>query len=143
VRVIELRGIGKATCVATLCVMCGFSAGCADAASTAAHSAVHVALEKSESKRFCAYEMSTPTTAEIMAINHYWTPLARSAVKVVSQGKMAVTVPKAHLTRSQRRALRLAEWAGRAFSPKPRLVCVQIPPGGAHSPVGARKTSPK
>lgn len=86
-----------------------------------------MAAEKSDSERFCAYEISTPTAAEARAIGHYWTRLARSAVRVVSQGKMTVTVPKEHLTRSQRRALRLAEWAERAFSPKPRLVCIQLP----------------
>lgn len=108
-----------------LCVLCGFDVGCANA-STAARSLIHVALEKADSKRFCAYEISPPTATEAIMIRHYWTPLARSAVRTVSQGKMTVTVPRAHLTKSQRRALRLAEWAERAFSPKPRLVCVRV-----------------
>lgn len=138
-----MRCVSKVTCAALACVICGFSAGCADAATTPVLSAAHVAVVKSDSKRFCAYEISTPTTAEVIAIDHYWTPLARSATKVVSQGKMAVTVPKVHLTRSQRRALRLAEWAERAFSPKPKLVCVQIPQGVPHSPAGAGPVSPK
>jgi hypothetical protein len=62
---------------------------------------------------------------------------------IYRQGKMAVTIPKQHLTRSQRRALRLAEWADQAFAPKPKLVCVQIPPGGAASSAGAATVSPK
>jgi len=45
----------------------------------------------------------------------------------VSEGKMAVLVPRKHLTPSQRRALRLAERAERALAPKPRLVCVRLP----------------
>jgi hypothetical protein len=86
-----------------------------------------VTTNKGDLKRFCAYEIFTPTAAEVREISRYWTPLARSAVRVVSRGKMTVTVPKEHLTLSQGRALRLAEWAERAFSPKPRLVCVQLP----------------
>jgi hypothetical protein len=124
--VIDLRGVGKAACAAMLCVICGFGAGCADAVNTVGHSAIHVALEKTDSKRFCAYEISPPNAAEATVINHYWTPLARSALRVVSEGKMAITVPKVHLTRSQRHALRLAEWADHAFSPKPRLICVHV-----------------
>jgi hypothetical protein len=135
--VIGLRVVGKAACAVMLCGICVFSAGCADAASTAAHSVVHMALEKSDSKRFCAYEISAPTAAEATAISHYWTRLARSAVRTVSEGKMAVTVPKAHLTQAQRRALRLAERAERALAPKPRLVCVQIPAGRPRSPASA------
>jgi hypothetical protein len=127
-RVRALRGLGRTVCAAALCVICGFGAGCADAANTAARPfPAHVAVEKSKSERFCAYEISLPTAADARAINRYWTRLARSAVRVVSQGKMTVTVPKEHLTRSQRRALRLAEWAERAFSPKPRLVCIRLP----------------
>jgi hypothetical protein len=127
-RVRALRGLGKAVCAAALCVICGFGAGCADAASTTARPfPAHVAVEKSKSERFCAYEISVPTNADARAISRYWTRLARSAVRVVSEGKMTVTVPKEHLTRSQRRALRLAEWAERAFSPKPRLVCIRLP----------------
>ncbi len=125
-----------------LCVICGFTAGCADAASNAPHSAAHVAAANINSKRFCAYQISAPTTTQNAAINHYWTPLARSATKVVSQGKMAVAVPRGHLTREQRRALRLAEWAERRFAPKPKLVCVQIRSGG--TPIaGAVPVAPK
>jgi hypothetical protein len=127
-RVKVFRGFGAAACAAVLGIICGFGAGCADAANTATLPlAIHVATGKGDFKRFCAYEIFTPTAAEVKEIGSYWTPLARSAVRVVSRGKMTVTVPKEHLTLPQRRALRLAEWAERAFSPKPRLVCVQIP----------------
>jgi len=61
----------------------------------------------------------------------------------VGKGKMAVTVPREHLSLSQRRALRLAEWAERAFSPKPKLLCVHIPAHGAPSHAGPAATSPK
>jgi hypothetical protein len=124
--VIKLRGISKATCIALLCISCAFTAGCADAVSAAAHAVVHVAADKS-AKRFCAYEISVPTTANDAAINRYWTPLARSAIEIVSEGKMAVPVPRKHLSLAQRRALRLAEWAERALAPKPRLVCLILP----------------
>jgi hypothetical protein len=103
----------------------------------------HVAAEHINSRRFCAYQISAATTAQDAAINHYWTPLARSAIKMVDQGKMAVTVPKQHLTRSQRRALRLAEWADQTFAPKPKLVCVQITPGGTPASSGATTVSSK
>ena len=56
---------------------------------------------------------------------------------------MAVTVPKQHLTQSQRRALRLAEWANQTFAPKPKLVCVQITPGSAPASSGAATVSSK
>jgi hypothetical protein len=56
---------------------------------------------------------------------------------------MTVTVPREHLTSSQRRALRLAEWAQRAFLPKPKLVCLHIPARGAPSHAGAATTSSK
>jgi hypothetical protein len=102
-----------------------------------------VAAEHTNSERFCAYQISVAIAKQDAAINHYWTPLARSAVKIVNQGKMAVTVPKQHLTRSQRRALRLAEWADQAFAPKPKLVCVHIPPNSTPSSAGAQKASPK
>lgn len=138
-----MRIIGKVTCAALLCIICGFTAGCADAVDAAAHAVVHVAAEKSSSKRFCAYELSVPTTAQTTVVNHYWTPLARSAMRTVSQGKMTVTVPKEHLTPSQRRALRLAEWAERAFLPRPRLVCLHIPARAAPSHAGAATASPK
>lgn len=108
-----------------------------------AHAMLHMAVNKSSPKRFCAYEISVPTAAEDAAINHYWTPQARSAIKIVSEGKMAVPVPKAHLTQAQRRALRRAEWAEREFSPKPRLVCVHIPSGRSSAPAGAARPSPK
>jgi hypothetical protein len=141
--VILLRMSGRAMSIALLCIICGFAAGCGGAIDAAAHSVAHVAAAKSGPKRFCAYELSVPSTAQADAVNHYWTPLARSAVRTVSQGKMAVTVPKEHLTPPQRRALRLAEWAERAFLPKPELVCVHIPARGARSHAGAAATSPK
>jgi hypothetical protein len=138
-----LRIIGKATSIALLCIMCAFTAGCADAVDAAAHAVAHVAAAKSSPKRFCAYELSVPSSAQADAVNHYWTPLARSAMRTVSQGKMSVRVPKEHLSASQRRALRLAEWAERAFLPKPKLVCLHIPARGAPSHAGAAATSPK
>lgn len=138
-----LRSVGKATCVALLCIICAFTAGCADAVDAAAHAVVHVAAEKSGSKRFCAYELSVPTMAQTAVVDHYWTPLARSALRTISQGKMAVTVPKEHLTPPQRRALRLAEWAERAFLPRPRLVCLHIPARAAPSHAGAGAASTK
>jgi hypothetical protein len=85
------------------------------------------ARSKNGTGRFCAYQISTPTPAEIAAINRYWTPLARSAVRLVSRGKMLVEAPKQHLSRAQRQALRRAEWAWRAFAPRPKLVCVRLP----------------
>jgi hypothetical protein len=93
--------------------------------------------------RFCAYQITAATTGQDAAINHYWTPLARSAIKIVDQGKMAVTVPRPHLTRSQRHALRMAEWADQAFAPKPKLVCVEISPDHTSTPTGAATASPK
>jgi hypothetical protein len=141
--VINLHGVSKAACAAVLSIICGFTAGCAGTANNASHSPAHVAAAHINSGRFCAYQISAATTGQDAAINHYWTPLARSAVKIVNQGKMAVTVPKPHLTRSQRRALRLAEWADRAFAPKPKLVCVQIPPSSTPSSAGAAPVSPK
>lgn len=135
--------IGKAASIALLCSICAFAAGCADAVDAAAHAVVHVAAEKGSPGRFCAYELSVPTTAQVAAIDHYWTPLARSAMRTVSKGKMTVAVPKQHLTPPQRRALRLAEWAERAFSPKPKLVCVHIPGRGSPSHLGSVTTSPK
>ena len=120
-----------------LIVICGFTAGCADTASSAPHSLAHVATANSNSKRFCAYQISAATASENAAINHYWTPLARSAIKLVSQGKMFVPVPKQHLTGSRR-----AEWAERAFSPKPRLICAQLPSGHI-VPNGVGPVAPK
>ena len=138
-----MHGVSKATCAAILSVICGFTAGCAVTANNALHSPAHVAAEHISSKRFCAYQISAATTEQDAAINHYWTPLARSAIKIVDQGKMAVTVPKQHLTRSQRRALRLAEWANKTFAPKPKLVCVQIPRNSTPSSAGAATVSSK
>jgi hypothetical protein len=129
--VIVLRIIGKIASIALLCIVCGFAAGCADTVDAAAHSVAHVAAAKDSSKRFCAYDLSVPDTAQADAVNHYWTPLARSAMRTVSKGKMTVTVPKEHLTSLQRRALRLAEWAQRAFLPKPKLVCLHASARGA------------
>lgn len=140
---INLHGVSKAACAAILSVICGFTAGCSDAASNASHSPAHVAAEHIDSGRFCAYQISAATTGEDAAINHYWTPLARSAIKIVNQGKMTVTVPRQHLTGPQRRALRRAEWADRAFTPKPKLVCVQIPPRTTPTPTSAPTASPK
>jgi hypothetical protein len=117
---------------AVLSVACGLvvclTAGCtAASASLASRSSPETA--KTAPSRFCAYEIHTPTAAEIAAINRYWTPLARSAVRLVSRGKMLVEAPKRHLSPAQRRALRRAEWAWRAFAPKPRLVCLRLPTG--------------
>ena len=141
---INLHGVSKATCAAILSVMCGFTAGCADAAASyASHSPARVAAKHINSGRFCAYQISAASTGQDAAINHYWTPLARSAIRIVDQGKMAVTVPKQHLTRSQRRALRLAEWADHAFAPKPKLVCVQIRPNSPPASSGAATVSSK
>ena len=138
-----MRIIGKAASIALLCIICGFAAGCAGTVNAAAHAVAHVAAAKDGSKRFCAYELSVPSTAQADAVNHYWTPLARSAMRTVSKGKMTVTVPKQRLTSSQRRALRLAEWAQRAFLPKPKLVCLHIPGRGASSHAGPAATAPK
>jgi hypothetical protein len=124
--VIKLHGVSRALCIAVFCIVCAFTAGCAGAVNAAGHAVVHVAATKS-SRRFCAYEISLPTKADAAAINRYWTPLARSAIEIVSEGKMAAPVPRKHLTEAQRRALRLAEWAERAFAPKPKLVCVRLP----------------
>jgi hypothetical protein len=138
-----LRIIGKAASIALLCIICGFAAGCANSAEATAHAVAHVAAAKHSSKRFCAYELSVPSTAQADAVNHYWTPLAHSAMRTVSRGKMTVAVPKEHLTAAQRRALRLAEWAQREFLPKPKLVCLHIPVRGAPSHAGAATTSSK
>jgi hypothetical protein len=138
-----LHIIGKAAGIALLCIICGFAAGCADAVDAAAHAVVHVAAEKSSPKQFCAYELTVPTTAQAASVNHYWTPLARSAMRTVSQGKMTVTVPKQHLTPPQRRALRLALWAERAFLPRPKLVCLHIHVPRARSHAGTVAASPK
>jgi hypothetical protein len=127
-----VRSTGRIVCAAMLSVACALAvcltAGCtAASASLASHSSP--AAAKSAPSRFCAYEIRTPSAAEIAAINRYWTPLARSAVRLVSRGKMLVEAPKRHLSPAQRQALRRAEWAWRAFSPKPRLVCLRLPTG--------------
>ena len=123
---------GRVVCAAMLSVVCGLmvclTAGCtAASASVASRSSPESA--KTAPGRFCAYQIRSPTAAEIAAINRYWTPLARSAVRMVSRGKMLVEAPKRHLSPAQRRALRRAEWAWRAFAPKPRLVCLRLPSG--------------
>jgi hypothetical protein len=135
---IRLHGTAGAVCAGMLSIACGLAAGCAVTGSGALHTAAKVAA-KPATQRYCADEINTPTPAEIAAINRYWTPLARSAVTVVNQGKMAVSVPKKDLSPAQRSALRRAEWAWQAFGPKPRLVCEQISPGGdsAGAPAGA------
>jgi hypothetical protein len=126
---------GRAVCAAILSVACGLmiwlTAGCtAASASPASRSSGSApAAVKIVPSRFCAYEIRTPTAAEIAAINRYWTPLARSALRLVSRGKMLVEVPKRHLRPAQWRALRRAEWAWRAFAPRPRLVCLRLPTG--------------
>ena len=115
-----------------LSVACGLIV-CLTAGSTAASASLaprsSPEVVKTTPSRFCAYEIRTPTPAEIAAINRYWTPLARSAVRLVSRGKMLVEAPKRLLRPAQRQALRRAEWAWRAFSPKPRLVCLRLPTG--------------
>jgi hypothetical protein len=125
-----MRSTARIVCAAMLSVVCGLvvclTAGCtAASASLASRSSPETVT--TAPRRFCAYEIRTPTAAEIAAINRYWTPLARSAVRLVSRGKMLVEAPKRHLSPAQRQALRRAEWAWRAFAPKPRLVCLRLP----------------
>jgi hypothetical protein len=128
----RVHSTGRAVCAAMLSVACGLmvclTAGCTAASASIASRSSPVAVRTAAS-RFCADEIRTPTAAEIAAINRYWTPLARSAVRLVSRGKMLVEAPKRHLSPAQRQALRRAEWAWRAFSPKPRLVCLRLPTG--------------
>jgi hypothetical protein len=126
-----VRSTGRIVCAAMLSVACVLmvclTAGCTVAsASLASRSSETV---KAAPSRFCAYEIRTPTSAEIATINRYWTPLARSALRLVSRGKMLVEAPKPRLTPAQRQALRRAEWAWREFSPKPQLVCLRLPAG--------------
>jgi hypothetical protein len=109
-------------CGLMVCLTAGSAAASASLASRSSSEAA-----KTAPGRFCAYEIRTPTAAEMATINRYWTPLARSAVRLVSRGKMLVEAPKRHLSPAQRRALRRAEWAWRAFAPKPRLVCLRLP----------------
>ena len=135
-----MQSTARIVCAAALSVVCGLvvcliPGRTAASASLASRSSVEAA--KAAPSRFCAYEIRTPTAAEIAAINRYWTPLARSAVRLVSRGKMLVETPKRHLSPAQRQALRRAEWAWRAFAPKPRLVCLRLPAGQ-----GARRARP-
>ena len=126
--VIALHGTGRRARAGLLSLACGLAvlcAGCGAEASLASGSSP--AATEATPHEFCAYEIAAPTGAEIAAINRYWTPLARSAVTLVSRGKMLVPAPKKHLTPAQRRALRRAEWAWRTFSPKPELVCTPTP----------------
>jgi hypothetical protein len=127
-----VRSTGRVVCAAMLSIACGLmvclTAGCTAASASPPSRSSREAVQTAPS-RFCAYEIRTPTPAEIAAINRYWTPLARSAVRLVSRGKMLVEAPKPHLSPAQRRALRQAEWAWRTFAPKPRLVCLRVPTG--------------
>ena len=125
----ELRGRDVTLCAAMLGVACGLAiaaTGCADSAGPASGAAAHAAGQ-SGPRRFCADEIATLTAAEQAAINRYWTPLARSALVRVSRGKMIIPVPRQHLTGAQSRALRRAEWAERAFTPKPKQICSRLP----------------
>jgi hypothetical protein len=121
----RVHSTGRAVCAAMLSVACGLiiclTAGWTAASASLAPRSSPVAGRTAPS-RFCAYEIRTPTAAEMAAINRYWTPLARSAVRLVTRGKMLVEAPKRHLSPAQRRALRRAEWAWRTFAPRPRLV---------------------
>jgi hypothetical protein len=134
--VIGLRGTNGAVGAAVLGAACAVTAmcssGCAVTASAAAQSpaSAHVAAATASARRYCAYEIDAATAAEESAINRFWTPLARSALTSVSRGKMLVQVPKRHLSPEQRRALGRAEWAERTISPKPQLVCEQLPSAG-------------
>jgi hypothetical protein len=138
-----VRSTGRIVCAAMLSIACGLmvclTAGCTAASASPASHSSREAVQTGPS-RFCGYEIRTPTPAEIAAINRYWTPLARSAVRLVSRGKMLVEAPKRHLSPAQRRALRRAEWAWRAFAPKPRLVCLRVPAGRGGRPAGAPVT---
>jgi hypothetical protein len=121
--------------------VCGLAAGCGASGTSASHSRVVEANANTAAKRFCVEELAAPTAAQQAAISRYWTPLARSALTLVSQGKMEVPVPKKHLTRAQRRALEGAEWAERTFGPKPRLECEQTTPG--RPPASAPAVAPQ
>jgi hypothetical protein len=128
--VIGLRSAGGIIGAGMLAVTCALAVGCGTVGSSAPHAAVVAVRHKAKSHRFCVDEVTEPTAAELAKINRYWTPLARSALTTVSKGKILATVPKKHLTRAQRRALNLAYWAERKFSPKPKLVCERVPEGG-------------
>jgi hypothetical protein len=127
-----VRSTDRIVCAAMLSIACGLmiclAAGCTAASASQASRSSREAVQTGPG-RLCAYEIRTLTPAEIAAINRYWTPLARSAVRLISRGKMLVEAPKPHLSPAQRRALRRAEWAWRAFAPKPRLVCLRAPTG--------------
>lgn len=139
--VIGLRNTGGAVCAAMLSVACALTAGCGVTASTASPAVLHLAARTRPARTgpartgsartgptgICADELTSPSKAQQAAIDRYWTPLARSALKLVSEGKMMVSVPKKHLTRAQRQALRRAERAEQALTPKPKLVCVPSP----------------
>jgi hypothetical protein len=139
--VIMLRSAGGPIGAGILSVACGLTTGCGVPGATSPHSAVAATSPETKTQRFCIDEFVAPTAAEQAAINRYWTPLARSALTFVSQGKMEVQVPKKHLTPAQRRALRLAEWAERKFGPKPRQKCQQVPAGGV--PASAPAVAPQ
>jgi hypothetical protein len=131
--VIGLRSAGGIIGAGMLAVVCALAVGCGSVSSGAPRAGVVAVRHKARSHRFCVDEVTEPTAAELAKINRYWTPLARSALTTVSKGKMTVTVPKKHLTRAQRRALNLAYWAERKFSPKPKVVCERVPTGGIPS----------
>jgi hypothetical protein len=140
--VITLRNAAGLIGAGILSAACALAAGCGAAGSTAPHAAVVAATHRTGTHRFCVDEIATPTATELARINRYWTPLARSALTVVSEGKMSVAVPKKHLTGAQRRALRLAEWAERTFSPKPKVVCEPLPAGGVPASAPAMPPQP-
>jgi hypothetical protein len=140
----RVHSTGRTAGAAMLSAVCGLmiclTAGCTAASASLAprSSGSSPVAVKIVPSRFCVYEIRTPTAAEIAAINRYWTPLARSALRLVSRGKMLVEVPKRDLSPAQWRALRRAEWAWRAFAPRPRLVCLRLPAGrGGRRPSSA------
>lgn len=125
----ELRGRSVTAYAAMLGVACGLAAvltGCTDTTGPASGQAAHAAA-KTAPRRYCADEITTLTAAEQEAINRYWTPLARSALVLVSRSKMTIRVPRQHLSGAQRQALQRAERAERTFSPKPKLICGRLP----------------
>jgi hypothetical protein len=152
--VIGLRSAGGTIGAGMLVVACALAGGCGAIGSSGPHAAIVAAKHKGKvvtarhkpkPQRFCADEVTEPTAAELAKINRYWTPLARSALTTVNQGKMSVEVPKKHLTRAQRRALNLAYWAEWKFSPKPKVVCGPVPRGGfpTSAPAAPAQPSPR
>jgi hypothetical protein len=139
-KVIRLRNTGSAIGTGLVIGVCVLAAGCGVPGSGASHPRVVGANANTAARRFCVEELAAATAAEQAALEHYWTPLARSALTLASQGKMQVPVPKKHVTRAQRRALERAEWAERTFGPKPKLECEQITAGGppASAPPASR-----